>query len=212
MLNVFINSTTYGQVMGATFDLAIQGTLADKRLTALEDCAVQEIFYEKEISAEKVSNYIAQGLAEKVTGLGYAITSENIRVNSIGVLLRELALVESLDTEEPVTVYIPKPLLDEIQSGRIRYYLGENTNTYYSETEILLWNQLLPIMQRLFMRLVFKNIETCKVNNNAQNVDQALRVDIYRNIYSKLLPAYKEMKAIKTGNTVKTAVQYGSAF
>ena len=209
LLNVFVNSTTFGQAMGATFDLSVAGDLSNKRITALEDCAVLEPIYEKQIATEKIAEYLKTGQTQKVSNLGKAIETENIRVNSLAVLIRELALVLSLETEEPVTVYVPYALLQEIQSGRIRYYLAENTNSYYSQQEIELWKEALPLMHEMFYRLVFKSIDTCKSNSNNDPV-QALRVSISNSMYARLLKSYKEFKAIKAGT--QATVNFGDAF
>lgn len=211
MLNTFINTTTYGQAMAATFNLDTDGsTLAEMRITSIEDCNVLDPIYEKEVRIEKVAEYLKNKQTQKVSNLGKAVETENIRVNSLAILIRELELINTLDTEECVTIYVPQPLLQEIQSGRIRYYLNENTNSYFSEVEIELWKEALPLMHELYFRLVFKSIDACKTNNNNDQI-QALRISIVNSMYARLLKAFKERKASMTGVTV-AGTQVGEIF
>ena len=82
MLNIFVNSTTYGQALGCTFNMSVEGSLADKRITALELCEPVAPVYERAIDASKVTALIASGQTQKVTKLGKASEVENVRVNS----------------------------------------------------------------------------------------------------------------------------------
>lgn len=205
MLNIFINSTTFGQVMGATFNFAVEGSLADKRITALENCDVVDPIYEKVIDPEKITAFIATGQTQKVSNLSKAIEVENIRVNSLAMLIRELELVTSLPYEGMIIAYLPTELLQEIESGRIKFYLsGESETTYYSQTEIELWKIAIPLIQNLYSRLVFKNIASCRKNVSNSPI-QADRVSITASMYTKLLTAFRELKAQKTGQQSSVA-------
>lgn len=211
MINVLINSTTFGQTIGATFDLSIEGALSDKRLTAIENCNVNAPVYERVIDVNKVTSLIASGLTQKVNNLSKAIEVENVRVNSLNMLLRELQFIhETFGAEIPngvITVYVPGELLQELQSGRVKYYLDDTVeSTYYSNTERALWREVLPLVQFYFCNIVFKNISGCKKNMN-ETQEQADRVSIFNSMYSKLLTAYRELKAVKTGGVTQvTAV------
>lgn len=200
MLNTFINSTTFGQAMGATFDMDVQGSLADKRLTAIEDCEVGMPVYERAINPEKVTALITAGQTQKVSNLGKAVEVENVRVNSLNMLIRELTVISAMETNTMIIAYVPPELLQELESGRIKFYLAEDSNetTYYSEFELNLWREALPLIQNLYCRLVFKNINACKQNKSNTPV-QADRVSINASMYTKLLTAFREMKAMKTG-------------
>ena len=121
------------------------------------------------------------------------------------MLKRELELVMSLETEEMLIAYVPGELLQEIESGRVKFYLTDETETtYYSEFELALWKEVMPMIQALYCRLVFKNINACKQNKSNTPV-QAERVNINAGMYSKLLTAFREMKALKSGATQKVA-------
>lgn len=201
MLNIFINSTTFGQAMGATFDMNVEGTLADKRITALEDCEVCPPAYEKTIDANKVASLITSGQTQKVSNLGRAVEVENVRVNSLAMLIRELTLISMLeDRNDMLIAYVPGELLQELESGRIKFYLADDSTetTYYSDYELSLWREALPLIQDLYCRLVFKNINACKKNSSNTPI-QADRVSINASMYTKLLTAFREMKAMKTG-------------
>lgn len=199
MLNIFINSTTFGQAMGATFNLAVEGSLADKRVTALENCEVVAPLYERTVDAEKIASLIATGQTQKVSNLGKAIEFENIRVNSLAMLVRELELVASLESNEMIIAYVPGELLQELESGRVKFYLAgsESNTTYYSEFELNLWHHAMALIQSLYCRLVFKNIASCRKNVSGTAV-QADRVNITASMYTKLLVAFKEMKIAKS--------------
>lgn len=201
MLNIFINSTTFGQAMGATFDMSVEGTLADKRLTALEDCEVCAPVYERSIDASHVASLISAGQTQKVSNLGRAVEVENVRVNSLAMLIRELSFISMLeDRNDMLIAYVPGELLQELESGRIKFYLADDSaeTTYYSEYELSLWREALPLIQNLYCRLVFKNINACKKNSSNTPI-QADRVSINASMYTKLLTAFREMKAMKTG-------------
>lgn len=201
MLNIFINSTTFGQAMGATFDMSVEGTLADKRITALEDCEVCQPVYEKTIDANKVASLITAGQTQKVSSLGRAVEVENVRVNSLAMLIRELTLISMLeDRNDMLIAYVPGELLQELESGRIKFYLADDSTetTYYSDYELSLWREALPLIQNLYCRLVFKNINACKKNSSNTPV-QADRVSINASMYTKLLTAFREMKTMKAG-------------
>lgn len=200
MLNLFVNSTTFGQAMGATFDMSIEGNLAQKRITADFDCEVLAPIYEKHIDANKVTALITAGQTQKVSNLGRAVEVENIRVNSLNVLIRELSMVSVLETTGVVMVYLPTELLQEIESGKIKFYLNDSSaeTTYYSAQELELWAQAMPLIQSLYNRLVFKNINACK-KNVGNTVIQGEKVSIVASMQTKLLIAFRTMKALKSG-------------
>lgn len=211
MLNIFVNATTFGQTMGATFDMDVQGTLADKRLTEIENCEVIAPVYEKAVDASKVTALLAAGQTQKVSNLGKALEVENVRVNSLFMLKRELEYVSSLESQDMIIAYVPGELLQEIESGRVKFYLADETETtYYSEFELNLWKEVLPIIQFLYCRLVFKNINACK-QNKSNTPAQADRVEIYSSMYTKLLVAFRELKSIKAG-AGKAMASGGAAF
>lgn len=210
MLNLFINSTTYGQVMGATFNMDAPGSLAERRITQTID--VEAPVYEKVIDSAKITQLIATGQTDKVSKMGKAIEVETIRVNALAMLLRELSLIASLESNDMIIAYLPVELLQEVESGRVKFYLDGTTETiYYSEYELELWRQVLPLIQSLYCRIVFKNISSCK-NNRSNTQVQADRCAIYANMYQKLLTAYRDMKALKSGNMQTTAVSGESIF
>lgn len=210
MLNLFINSTTYGQVMGATFNMDAPGSLAERRITQTID--VEAPVYEKVIDSAKITQLIATGQTDKVSKMGKAIEVETIRVNALAMLFRELSLIASLESNDMIIAYLPVELLQEIESGRVKFYLDGTTETiYYSEYELELWRQVLPLIQSLYCRIVFKNISSCK-NNRSNTQVQADRCAIYANMYQKLLTAYRDMKALKSGNMQTTAVSGESIF
>lgn len=207
MLNIFVNSTTYGQTMGATFDMSTEGSLIDKRVTSVENCDVVPPIYQREISAQKVADLISAGQTEKVANLGKAVEVENTRVNSLAMLIRELTLVKDLkDNKDIVVAYVPGELLHEIKSGRIKFYLDEEAKTtYFSSLELELWKQVLPLIQDLYCRIVFKSIDSCK-KNSSNTESQADRVSIYSSMQKRLIAAFREMKIAKSGTTSAAAV------
>lgn len=214
MINLFVNSTTFGQAMGATFNLAQEGTLSEKRLTPLENCEVLAPAYEKMPNAMEIADLISRGDNEKVTKISKAISAENIRVNSLVVLMRELQFVhETFGLEIPggvITAYVPAELLKELHQGRVKYYLDENAETkYYSEFERAIWRQVMPLLQFYFCNIVFKNIASCKVNERQDPIQQH-RANIHASIYSKMLTAYREMKALRRCNSDQQTPQYAT--
>lgn len=219
MLNTLINSTTLGQAIGATFTIDGPGTLTARRLTSGDNCKVQTPIYEKELSQEKLEELRVKGLLNDVPRYNKSIENEVIRVNSLAVLLRELTLIDELDTDEIVTMYVPTQLLRELQSLRIKYYLtSETPSKYYSLVEIELWKLALPLVQKLYFNIVFKDIASCSKNpNNADTVAPELgdekamlslkvradRNTLYNSMYTLMLGAYKSLKA-QRANAVPT--------
>ena len=210
MLNLFINSTTYGQVIGATFNIDGEGTLAERRLTSFTE--VEEPVYEKAVDSTKITQLITSGQTDKVSKLGKAIEVETIRVNALAMLLRELTMIVNTESNDMIIAYLPGELLQEVESGRVKFYLDGTAETiYYSDYELDLWRQVLPLIQSLYCRIVFKNIASCKTNRSNTQI-QADRCAIYASMYQKLLTAYREMKALKSGNMQTTAVSGESIF
>lgn len=213
MLNIFINSTTFGQAMGATFDMSAEGSLSDKRVTDLENCEVCAPIYEKAVDPTKITSLIATGQTQKVSNLGRAIEAENVRVNSLAMLIRELELVASIESNEMIIAYVPAELLQELESGRVKFYLADDSSktTYYSEFELNLWQHAMPLIQSLYCRLVFKNIASCRKNVSGSDV-QADRVNITASMYTKLLIAFREMKTAKSNVQAPAQSSGESAF
>ena len=203
MLNLFINSTTYGQVIGATFNIDGTGSLAERRLTQFTE--VEAPVYEKVIDTDKLAHLFTSGQTDRVKKMSKAIEVETIRVNALSMLFRELTMIANLESNDMIIAYLPGELLQEVESGRVKFYLDGTTDTvYYSEFELDLWRQVLPLIQSLYCRIVFKNIASCRLNRSNTQI-QADRCAIYASMYQKLLTAYRDMKALK-GNTAQTPV------
>lgn len=217
MLNIFVNSTTFGQAMGATFKMDAVGTLSDKRVTPLNLCNVVAPVYGRVMNAEKVTALINSGQSSKVSNFAKAIETEKIRVNSLNMLVRELSMINAMeDCNEMITAYVPAPLLSELESGRVKVYLFDESveTTYYSKFELELWKNANALIQQLYCRLIFKKIDSCKVNVSNTPI-QAERVDIYNSIYEKILVAFREEKTRQAASqyteTASTGTN-GSAF
>lgn len=198
MLNIFINSTTFGQALGATFNMAVEGSFSDKRVTPDENIEVLAPIYERAIDPNKITALLASGQTQKVTNLGKAVEVENVRVNSLNVLIRELRMISALESEGVIIAYLPGELLQEIESGRVKFYLNDSEaqTTYYSALELELWRQAMPLIQALYHRIVFKNIASCRKNISNTQI-QADRVAIVGSMQAKLLNAYREMRALR---------------
>ena len=204
MLNLFINSTTFGQAMGCTFDMGVEGSFADKRITSDENIEVLSPIYERVIDADKVSALIQAGQTQKVSNLGKAVEVENVRVNSLNVLIRELKMISELENTGVIIAYLPTELLQEVESGRVKFYINDSEakTTYYSKTELELWAEAMPLIQALYSRIVFKNIPACKKNVSNTQI-QADRVAIVASMYNKLLNAFREMKTVRNSNPLQ---------
>ena len=200
MLNLFIASTTYGQTFSCIFDLRAEGTIAQKRITPAEECVAIEPVFEKALSQEKIAEYISSGDVKKISGLGKAKETEDIRVNSLYAFYLQLDKISKMKKEKGVILaYIPQQLLYEIEGGKYKFtLLGEDNNPYYSEEELEIWKKIMPLLTKLYPRLVFKNIISCKTNKSGTE-EQALRVTIYKSMYAVLLDAYKKAKAERKG-------------
>ena len=198
MLNTLINSTTLGQAIGATFEIDGTGSLTERRLTPGENCRIQEPVYERIISLEKFQALYTTGQMDKITRLNKAIESENIRVNSLAILLRELQLIDEMDTNEIVTIYVPTQLLKELQDMKVKYYLtSETPSNYYSAQEIEMWKPTLVLIQKLYFNLVFKNIYSCTKNTTEDKV-RADRAILYNSMQTLMNTAYRTLKNKKT--------------
>lgn len=195
MLNIFVHSSTYGQAMAATFDLEAAGSLPEKRITAPENCCVAAPVYEKPVDQAKVVAFATANKRAELNKMMAAIDTENRRVNSLAALIRELKTIIASGNNDMIIAHVPAPLLKEIETGRVKFSLieGAEKNPYFSDFELELWREALPLIQQLYTRIVFKSIDTCKTNAYNQPV-QALRVAIYRQMHQMILAAFNEMK------------------
>lgn len=218
MLNIFINSTTFGQAMGATFNLRMTGGLNQKRITSFENCQVQAPIFTAELDTVKMQEYVIAGDMRKVNGLTKAVEIQNVRVNSLAVLIRELQMVKANTENDMLLVYIPDELLNEITDGKIKFHLSDDEstgeNSYYSEQETALWRVAMPLIGELYSRLVFKSIKSCR-NSASNSPEQADRANICASMYGMLLTAYKEEKRARAemrNMAQNTTVEDTSAF
>lgn len=161
-LNIFINSNDFGQTMSAVFDLSIQGTLGAKRLTDQSNCKVCESIYEKEISDSELLNLIKSS-AVKAQKRAKAMKIETVRVNALNALVKELVFVSQLGDEynnEAVTIFVPWMLCDEIQNGKVKYYINnsDTESSYYSAEELELWGHFFNIYSSMCSRVIFRNL------------------------------------------------------
>lgn len=204
MINIFVNTTTYGQALGATFNLGMEGALSEKRITSDIDILVQDPVYERVLDTEKITSYAQAGQSKKVENAMAAVKIENIRVNALNVLVRELTLIETLEYDGFVQVFVPVELLDEIQTGKHKPYSyhPELVNPYYSEFERELWRYADALIGRMYERISIKSIAVCRSNRHDDPI-HAERVQIVRFMQSNLSSAYKEMAAIKAKSIEK---------
>ena len=92
MLNIFINSSIYGQSIGSTFNFSqavIGKPLSSRRLTPNAYANIIAPIYERQIDMEKITMLYKSGQIDKVNKLNRGVYSENIRVNSLYVLIRD---------------------------------------------------------------------------------------------------------------------------
>lgn len=203
MLNLFINSSIYGQAIGATFDFsaeAIGKPLTQRRLTPSEFSGICRPVYERKVDMAKITALYSTNQIDKVNKINRGMYSENIRVNSLYVLARELnniiKLCESNDKykNEMIIAYIPPQLLRELQTGRYKFYAnGTSETTYYSEQELAMWIDINDAICTLYSRLVFSNIENCK-ENISNTAAQADRVKLYNTMVTIIKDAYNALK------------------
>lgn len=203
MLNIFINSSIYGQSIGSTFNFSqavIGKPLSSRRLTPNAYANIIAPIYERQIDMEKITMLYKSRQIDKVNKLNRGVYSENIRVNSLYILIRELQLIDKLAVEHPqlekemIIAYVPPQLLRELQSGRYKFYInGISESTYYSEQELTMWIDANEIIAKLYSRLVFTNIENCKANNTGTAIQQE-RVGLYNAMINRIKEAYKALK------------------
>ena len=190
MLNTFINSSIYGQAIGSTFNFSkavIGKPLASRRLTPNAYANIMEPIYERQVDMTKITALYGSGQLDKVNKINRGVYSENIRVNSLYTLIRELQLIDKLTIEHP-------QLLKELQSGRYKFYVnGISESTYYSEQELTMWIDANEIIAKFYSRLVFTNIDNCKVNISGTAI-QGERVTLYNSMISRIKEAYNTLK------------------
>ena len=203
MLNTFINSSIYGQAIGSTFNFSkavIGKPLASRRLTPNAYANIMEPIYERQVDMTKITALYGSGQLDKVNKINRGVYSENIRVNSLYTLIRELQLIDKLTIEHPqllkemIIAYVPAQLLKELQSGRYKFYVnGISESTYYSEQELTMWIDANEIIAKFYSRLVFTNIDNCKVNISGTAI-QGERVTLYNSMISRIKEAYNTLK------------------
>lgn len=204
MINILINSTTYANGIGGSYDFTKPGTtLKDLRVT--EAKGISESIYRRELDIAKMQTLIGAGDIEKAQRLTAAIDKECTRVGALAVLVEELkAILPIADSYDIILCYVPTLLKKELESGKIKFHIsGNSVSSYYSDVELLLWVELLPIIQSLYCKIVFKDILSCKANNFAKDDDTAeetisaqdLRVEIYKRQYAVMAKKFGEEKA-----------------
>ena len=169
MLNMFINSNQNGG-FGGTFVIDAP-ELGSGRLTPKENLKLISIDITTDIA-------------------GNSLSVAKSRVNALGVFIRELETIAKMKKKEIVTCYLPQVLLSELNTGRVKYYISDdsNTNSFFSAEEIDLWKKALPLINKLYMNLVFKDINSCKPSTkyDASSKVQYRRGVIYNQILQKI--------------------------
>lgn len=169
MLNMFINANQNGG-FGGTFVIDAP-ELGSGRLTPKENL-----------------NLISIDITTNLAGNNLSVAKS--RVNALGVLVRELETIVKMKKKEIVTCYLPQVLLSELNTGRVKYYIADdsNTNSFFSTEEIDLWKKALPLINKLYMNLVFKDINSCKPSTkyDASTKVQYRRGVIYNQILQKI--------------------------
>lgn len=184
MLNIFVKANEYGQVIGATFNFEEQvlGTkLNSRKITPHALSGINNPFYERQINMQKVAMLYQAGQIDEVNRINKAIYSENIRVNSLYLLCRELRMLDGLfnspETKEKyankmIICYIPVQLLRELHEGKHKIYLikkEEKHTTYYSKFELDLWAEAEMLIANLYEHLLFRNIANCDLSKSVSN-------------------------------------------
>lgn len=169
MLNLFINASQIGG-FGGTFVIDAP-ELGSGRLTPKENL-----------------NLVSVDITTNLTGNNLSVAKS--RVNALGVFIRELETIAKMKKKEVVTCYLPQVLLSELNTGRVKYYIADdsNTNSFFSTEEIDLWKKALPLINKLYMNLVFKDIASCRPSTkyDASNKVQYRRGVVYNQILQKI--------------------------
>lgn len=206
MINVLVNSTTFANGISGAYDFGKEGnSLKDLRVTPARP--ITECIYRRDLDMQKVTNLVAGNNLEKAQAQIAAIDKECVRVGSLACLLEELKNIESsgiADDYDIILCYVPTLLRKEIETGRVKFYIyGKSVSSYYSDVELILWDELLPIISKLFTKLVFKDILSCKQNRVASQNESAedgtvtaqdLRVAIYQRQYAVMTKKFAEEK------------------
>ena len=162
MLNMFINANKNGG-FGGTFVIDAP-ELGSGRLTPKENL-----------------NLISIDITSNLTGNNLSVAKS--RVNALETIVK-------MKKKEIVTCYLPQVLLSELNTGRVKYYIADdsNTNSFFSTEEIDLWKKALPLINKLYMNLVFKDINSCKPSTkyDASTKVQYRRGVIYNQILQKI--------------------------
>lgn len=198
MINIFANSTTFGQNIGVTFMLGGEYdtvALNNKRVTPHSECVVKPAVYEKVLTADKVAEYLSAG--KNIGNLQKATDTENKRVGSLNALVVELDRVVKLESKDMIMAYIPEELAIEFATGKHKFYLNGAESTYYSAIELGLWAQFYSLYAQVFTRFVVKNIAGCK-KNVSNTKTQADRVSINSGLEKLILDSFRAEKANRT--------------
>lgn len=213
MINVLVNSTTFANGIAGSYDFCKENAETLKDLRVTEAKGISESIYRRELDTAKMQSLFVAGETDKAQRLASAIDKECTRVGALNALLEELKSIEAIaDNYDIILCYVPTLLKREIESGKIKFHIfGGSVSSYYSDIELLLWDELLPILQNLYCKLVFKDINSCKTNSykpnniDSNNIDddtaeeagvtaQDLRVEIYKRQYSVMVKKFGEEK------------------
>ena len=223
MLNMFINSNIYGQAIAATFDFSkdsVGKNFDGRRITPRNLSGINNPIYERKVDMEKIIDLYQTGQVEKVNRINKGINAENIRVNSLYLLCRELKMLEEKfsnpETAEEyknqlVLCYVPIQLLKELQERRYMFYLdGSNKTTYYSRFELDMWIEADALIGELYSHVIFKNIVNCQKNVTNTPI-QNDRVILYNSMNKILADAYYRMKELRENSVVNRQVKQEKA-
>lgn len=202
MINVLINSTTFANGIGGSYDFSFEGELIDMRLTPFEP--ISESIFRRDLDKNKLAQLMTEGKNDEAMALINAVDKECVRVGALYVLLNELKAISKMENRTDMIIcYVPTLLKAELEHGKVKFHLsGDNESSYYQEAELELWAEIMPLLSELYSRLVFKDIASCKANKlvNVENANpssvlaQGYRVAIYTNQYSLMIKKFAEEK------------------
>ena len=210
-VNVFVDSNDYGHYIATSYDLNMNCSLKEKRITDVN----QGKIYEKNLTVEYFDKH------KDSKNIRMAINLENRRVNALKAVIDELDVLTQIGVDTIITVYIPKPLLDAINNTNYKEFMyNVNDTEFFSEQELALWREgFCPIMQAIGDRIVFADIESCKIekkkkynnryNNRYNNTKEEVievtqerldRMNIYYTLHKIMVEEFKKEQALRENN------------
>lgn len=183
MLNLFLMSTVYGKATAMAYNINGEGSIKSRNLL---DVAISEHSTAGKMTDAELGQFVRKH-GRKALNKIWGDKQSTMRVSALSCLVDCFTELDTEDLKEPLTCYVPKALLEEIQSGRHKYYMcaeEDESTAYYSEAELKLWESFYDLTADITRLLIFKDVYSCNLEETHSQAQEE-RLAIYEYMVDK---------------------------